>query len=289
MYTIPRYFVATFKCRSNNFIKKQRSGFPPRNAPRFSLRLEAGGQARRLEKAAVLLALSVCLCGCVDISGGGELPYFADTTDNPGSAVFSSPDKTDGGEPEVYPTYTFYKKDEEFLSTCFFIGDSIFLALSGSGVLEPGQVFANEGAKAADGIKTDVLTALVNQNPANVIILLGTNDISVSDKETFCSDYKKLISIIKTYRPDTKITVLSITPVGKEANGYSNEIIDGYNAALKDAVKDLRGSGVRFIDLREELKNAQGELKSKYGRSDGIHLTEAAYYAILWRICKEVY
>ena len=240
------------------------------------------------KKFIILLLLTLFLSGCSDISHIG----FSEVTTSENTADGEVP----SDEPEAYRVHTFYAKDEEFILTCVFIGDEFFKSLADSGILNSGQVFAKEGAKAGnitelrfplptgDG-EIGVLTALVNENPENIIILLGKNDIINSGAEVFADNYTALLTLIKTYRPDSLITVLSIPPADVETHVYNNEIISRYNLMLKSAVSGFRDGNIRFLNLDAELKNPQGRLKSLYAQSDGVSLTDAGMQAVLWAIC----
>jgi lysophospholipase L1-like esterase len=203
--------------------------------------------------------------------------------------------ESDEPEIELYQTHIFTEENERFIESSIFIGDGIFGGFVSGGILRAEQVFASDDTTASNAIEKRfplpsdnsgiyLLTALVNQNPENVVILLGMNDILTSTAEEFCADYIKLISFIKTYCPDTIITVLSITPVRDESD-TDNYTIDEYNEALRAAVRGLRDSNVRFLDITDELKTSHGRLKSRYAQDDGVHLTTQGLYAVLWVIC----
>jgi len=205
----------------------------------------------------------------------------------------------DEPETEVYQNYTFSEDDELFLASCIFIGDSIFGNLTDIGILRAEQVFFGNGLKVSDIANTRfplpsgdgetyLLTALVNHNPENVILLLGTNDVTVTAPESFAAEYVKLISFIKTYCPDTIITVLSITPVNRESGNLTNDIINEYNSIIRTALRELGDTNVRFLDLASELKNSHGRLKSRFAQDDGVHLTAQGLHAILWVICNNM-
>jgi lysophospholipase L1-like esterase len=243
-----------------------------------------------LMKRITILFILLILCGC------STLPEFGIVTSDTAqtASLTRSPDEP---ETEVYQTYTFTESDEIFLSSCIFIGDSLFGNLADSGLLRAGQVLRDEGARVSDvterrfiqgGAETYLLTTLVNHAPENIIILLGMNDIAFSCSDEFTADYLRLISFIKTYCPDTVITVLSLPPVSREAPGYTNELVTEYNAALRTAIRELGDNTVRFLNLNIELGNSHGRLKSRFAADDGVHLTTQGLYAVLWAICNSM-
>jgi lysophospholipase L1-like esterase len=234
-----------------------------------------------MKRIALLCIISLLLSGCVDISDG-----FSGRVSEPAAETPS--------DEEIYKTYAFTALDNDFLAACFYIGDSVFAGLADSEILETRlteRIFAESGASVGNITETrfpspsgdgyvDILTALVNEPPDDLIILLGTDDVATSNAESFTAGYLKLISLIRTFAPSVSITVLSIPPIVGE-----NAAIIEFNAALKAAVDELRDSGVRYLDLDTELKNARGELKSRYALSDGVSLNTYGLYAILWRVC----
>lgn len=242
-------------------------------------------------------ALCLILTGCVDISDRtiDRQPAEVSIKETEEEAYFEPAVTTETfTEEEIYKTYTLSEENRELLSYMVFVGDSICMGLSHYGVLGAEQVLA-QGSVAARNIydfefqvgdgKAGLLTALVNAQPAIVVLSLGMNDINMSTTEDFSANYKKLINTIKNYLPLVKIIALSITPVNSASEFTDNSAIDEYNAALKSTVNAMQSYDICYVDVGVELKNAEGELKSLYGAGDGLHLTEEAYHAILWQVC----
>ncbi|MCL2108777.1 MAG: hypothetical protein FWH20_05470 [Oscillospiraceae bacterium] len=260
------------------------------------------------KKLFILLLLLLIISGCTDISNVGltEPPKISETSETSEasqvSEVSETPPTTDSpetSEPEIYRTHTFYLKDEKFLETCLFIGDSVMKGLADSGFLQSERVFADDTATPAniadlrfpilpiqnDGGEIGVLTALVNENPDNIFMQFGRGDTANSERTQFTEDYLTFLTLVNTYRPDSVITVLSIPPVSIETAALNNTTIEDYNAALKAMVENLRSDNIRFLDLDTELKNPQGKLKRLYAQPDGASLTQAGNHAVLWVIC----
>lgn len=247
----------------------------------------------------IYLSAFVFFSGCTDISSRenvlpeSSLPETAAAEYTPENQENHNSD--DNGL-ETYSTYTFSGEDEEFIGRLVFVGDSICMGLSSYGILPLSQVIAQGSVAArnimdykfkhdgADG-EFDVLTALVNAASNYIVLSMGMNDLNITDEDIFCENYTKLISMIKTYCPDSEIIVLSITPVCGYSEFTDNTIIDRYNSALKTTVGELNDKSVYYLDIGPELKNSAGELKNKYTSGDGLHFTETAYYAILRQIC----
>ncbi len=197
---------------------------------------------------------------------------------------------------EQYSSYTFSEEDEAYLDTCLFVGDSICGGLSHYGIL-PADHVISKGSVAARNIfdfkfgigdsETDVLTAILNQKQDHIIFSMGMNDVNMTDTETYVANYFNLLTMVAAYCPDSELIVLSITPILADSDFTTNEVIDSYNAAIKDAIEKDGKPNWKYIDVSPELKNSAGGLKSSYESGDGIHLAQAAYYAYLWQIVQE--
>ncbi|QDS38077.1 lysophospholipase [Brevibacillus brevis] len=127
-----------------------------------------------------------------------------------------------------------------------FLGDSILGALSYLNKVDPANVIAPSGA-TLDLALLNVET-LVNQAPEHVFILLGSNDIRLSDKQEFVERYRQLIGSIRNKLPKAKLHILSIPPVAEEAlkqePRYAN--ITDFNQALEQLADDFK---VDYVDL----------------------------------------
>jgi hypothetical protein len=241
-----------------------------------------------------IILILIFLSACSDLP---EQLLISGNPAPPETAGFPVETNPDIPETETYQTYTFSESDIAFLDTCFFIGDGIFANLTDSGLLKAEQVFADDNATTLniteirsphnDG-ETYLLTALVNSNPENVIILLGMNDIKVLAADEFSALYTDFITFIRIYCPASVITVLSIPPVHRESQSLNNTLITEYNEALRTAVREMQGENIRFLDLGAELKTSHGRLKSRFAQEDNTNLTTQGLYAVLWTLCNHL-
>ncbi len=156
-----------------------------------------------------------------------------------------------------------------------FIGDSITEGFVFNAILPKESVIAGAGATA--GFTYDDIDALVQQQPGNVFIMLGSVDIlmPVDDpKQLFKNDMTKLIDKIREELPDCKIYLQSITPVTQEALKVEPryERIDEYNELLKELADELSATYVDIGVLAEENPDLFAE--------DGIHFKKEFYQ--LW-------
>ncbi|WP_409177759.1 GDSL-type esterase/lipase family protein [Brevibacillus fortis] len=116
---------------------------------------------------------------------------------------------------------------------------------------------------------------LASRAPEHVFILLGSNDIQLSDKQEFVERYRQLIGSIRNKLPKTKLHILSIPPVAEEAlkqvPQYTN--IPDFNQALEQLADEVK---VDYVDLAP-LFSAN---KIKYA-DNGVHFKPDFYPLLL--------
>ena len=103
-----------------------------------------------------------------------------------------------------------------------------------------------------------------------VFLVLGIEDIGRVEDEAYKKLWSDLITAIQETNPDVQIFVQSITPVasGHDNSRINNAKINSYNEYLKDYCSR---SGCNYVDINTGLKDANGNLDSKYCR-DGYYL-----------------
>ncbi len=120
---------------------------------------------------------------------------------------------------------------------------------------------------------------LVEQYNSNkLFLMIGTNDIgSGVSKEEIVNNIKKIISMIKEKKPNTKIYLETIYPVNnnkrKQDNMRNNKIISDINNELKEYCEN---SDIYFIDVYSHLVDESNMLKDEY-TGDGLHLNNLGY------------
>ncbi|MGH1280433.1 GDSL-type esterase/lipase family protein [Bacillus basilensis] len=149
-----------------------------------------------------------------------------------------------------------------------FLGDSITDGLHDIDVLDEKNIVSSIGKSIGDA-QTDI-EQVANQKPKNIFILLGLCNLSET-KESTIIQYSQLIQKIKEKLPNTKINILSITPVTPERiqkeERYKN--INDFNEGFKMLAKKEQ---VNFIDLSPIFKD-NPDLYVK----DGIHFKPEFY------------
>lgn len=150
-------------------------------------------------------------------------------------------------------------------------------------------------------VTEDVLENLRNYvyvyNPTKVFLLIGTNDISLTDNtnEEIISNIKKIVEEIHEYRPNTQIYVESLYPINNNKDDYEkinmNMVKDRTNPRIKEINKLIHDycdeKKLEYINMYDELADENGDLKIEY-TVDGLHMTEAGYEVITKKIMEYI-
>jgi len=109
-------------------------------------------------------------------------------------------------------------------------------------------------------------------HPKVVLLLIGTNNTGKDSADDIARADKKIIEIIQTKLPQTKVLLMGIFPRGP---------VDDLRRALIRAVnKQLArlddGQKVRYLDIGEKLLNEKGDLTPEISH-DKLHLTAKGY------------
>ena len=177
-------------------------------------------------------------------------------------ANFSVKIKEAGGKNQLDNSFVF--------KNSILVGDSLGEGIVDYRILDSSNVFAVRGKslKTAD----DLFRKAVNFHPDNLFIEFGMNDIIAYRGKTkpFIKEYKSIIKDLKNKLPNTKIHVVSISTITKEAinNKPSMKNFRAYNMAMEKMCKDEK---INFVDTTLLLdENSQYEF-------DGIHPKEPFY------------
>ena len=131
--------------------------------------------------------------------------------------------------------------------------------------------------------------------PARIFINIGTNDLSNPSipLEQMIANYGEILDRIREALPECEIILMAYYPGNFEAAAETmkatlavrtNEKIARANALVEQLAAE---KGLRFIDINEPLKDSEGRLKAEY-TTEGLHINEAGYRAILPGIVEEV-
>ena len=258
---------------------------------------------KRFSTLSALLTLALLLCGCTDISDrvitgtgqtdddyipgvGGDL-LIVETEDIGGSSDVQQPQPP----MEDYSSYSFSPVQEDFIASCLFMGDSICSGIGSYGF--SGACYAKAGVAARNILEftfdfndaqVGPLTALVNSGSKNLVFLMGTNDVNMVSVKEYTDYYDDFLTKVEASCPGVTIYVLSVPPVTEDSNFCYNYQLDDLNTALKYMIEDSNRPR-HYIDCASLLKNDGGGLKEIYSAGDGVHLSRAAYYAMLYALC----
>ncbi len=177
-------------------------------------------------------------------------------------------------------------QENDFAENVCIVGDSIALGYGAYQRVPSNHVFAKLNVAPSsvrdytfdygDG-EYNALAILNTEQPDNIMLSMGVNDITTYSGEVFAEKYLDYIRDVRSYCPNAKIYIMGLTPVMSTCGYTDNKSINGYNEALKKAVEAENSDHITFVDVPQELYDANGFLKSDYSSGDGMHLTGAAY------------
>lgn len=146
-------------------------------------------------------------------------------------------------------------------------------------------------------ITEDVLENLRNYvyvyNPTKVFLLIGTNDISLTDNtnDEILANITKIVNEIHKYRPNTTIYVESLYPINNHEDDYEkidmDMVKDRTNPRIQEINKMIKEycdeNKLEYINMYDELSDEDGDLKIEY-TADGLHMTDEGYEVITKKI-----
>ncbi|MGN0605648.1 MAG: GDSL-type esterase/lipase family protein [Oscillospiraceae bacterium] len=186
------------------------------------------------------------------------------------------------------------RKDDTYLQSCAFVGDSISTGFSGYGFVSEKNVLAKTSMRIDlinntpfDTYYGEVLAvnALKAANLENIYIMLGSNGMGWIDNISMIESYSTFVENIQSALPKANIYIMSIPPVTAEREQKPtveegkilNSTINEYNALLLELANE---KNVHFIDVHSAVVNEQGMLPSEVS-SDGMHFTKDTYVKIV--------
>ena len=184
--------------------------------------------------------------------------------------------------------YSFLNKKYTLENQTVLLGDSItdffnwyelFYDFSKSS----GQAVYNRGIS---GDTTDRLLERLQENvlnikPKNIVLLIGTNDISRGlPLSLSVENVEKIIKYTKDSCPEINFIIEAVYPINKNMRDRfekrSNRKINEMN---KEFVKLCEKYNCVWIDFTDKLKDKNGNLKKEY-TFDGLHINALAYEVV---------
>lgn len=119
-------------------------------------------------------------------------------------------------------------------------------------------------------------------NPKVAVLMIGTNNTGGHTAPQIAAANKKIVSLIRTKLPDTKVLLLAIFPRGPRTNREGVVIDDGVKrmSIIRDVNAELAklddGKNVRFLDIGAKFLGADGKIPMEI-MPDQLHLSPAGY------------
>lgn len=157
-----------------------------------------------------------------------------------------------------------------------FIGDSLTYNYN-LAVAFPSRSYINAGvpAQSAQEMPARFDRDVVQNHPAVVVILAGTNDVYWLGANLDLS-HNAIVTMIETAFSARITPILCSIPPMRGAAADRNARVQDWNARLKSYAA---GRGVEVADYYSVLVDASGMLRAEYAYGDN-HLNDAGYAAI---------
>lgn len=156
------------------------------------------------------------------------------------------------------------------------------------------EMFGNNRVKNR-GIVGDIIQGFIDRidpilkgQPKKLFIMGGINDISHNvTPDSVARAMEKLVTLVQTYSPKTKIYIQSILPFNNDVRLWRTLVNKEQDVVLaNELLKQVaQRKGCTFIDLYPKFVNYQGKLYPNF-TNDGLHLT-AAGYAVWYKAIKK--
>lgn len=183
--------------------------------------------------------------------------------------------------------YTFLNKNYCRRNQTVLAGDSITEMYNHTEMFEDysrrtGTAIYNRGISGdtSDRLLERFEDNVLNIYPKNVVLLIGTNDISYGADINFTAENtEKILDLTKAKSPDTNIVLLAVYPVNSKIQNQgrrNNKNIAAINSRLKRLAEE---KDVRFADLTDKLSDSEGRLRADF-TFDGLHLNAKGYKAV---------
>ena len=163
--------------------------------------------------------------------------------------------------------------------TSIYVGDSRTVGMKDAITPTDKETFIAEVGKGYAWFNNTVMntlkTSLTNNQKQNVIINLGTNDLT----DTYAaSSYSHRYSELATSYPDTYFIILSVTPIEDSKNtaykSVNNSMVVDFNKKLSGYVNDLKKNNVKYCNIYDKV------VSGGYNTTDGIHYDNDTYKKI---------
>lgn len=190
----------------------------------------------------------------------------------------------------------FFEKHEAFLARgkagpvgLLFLGDSITEGWKGRaeiwekyfGAYQPAN-FGIGGDQTQHVIWRIENGELDGIDPKVVVLMIGTNNTGAHTAPQIAAANKKIVSLIRTKLPNTKILLLAVFPRGPRTNREGVLVDDGVTrmGIIREVNAELArlddGKNVRFLDIGAKFLGADGTIPKDI-MPDQLHLSAQGY------------
>ncbi len=132
-----------------------------------------------------------------------------------------------------------------------------------------------------DGAGRTIRQCAQLRRPDFLVVTLGLNGISFMGEEYFVSEYKSLITDIKTLSPETTVVLQSIYPISRNYvywGSITNDMVTLANSWILQIAEEL---DCPYLDTYSILAADDGSIKRQFESGDGIHLSPEGLDTVL--------
>ena len=193
---------------------------------------------------------------------------------------------------------------QDYIDSMIFVGESTTAHLRSRGVLGGGknttQVWSDSSNTMmldlnilqkkieypVSGVEMTIPEAAAIAKPRYIVLSFGVNGIYgfAKNHDLYRVSYGRLIDAIHTSSPETVVLLQTVYPVATGQTSFNDDagVINGYIDQLNQMLPDIAEEHDAYVvDTASCLADTRGFLNSSYAESDGLHLNESAYHAIL--------
>ena len=137
------------------------------------------------------------------------------------------------------------------------------------------------GGDSTAGVLKRLEFSLFDIKPSRIVLMIGINDINgMVSNSKILENYGKILSEIRTALPEAEVYCVSIMPVNKDLESYTNINAEKTNSRVLEINPEIEAlvvsCGYHFINLHADFCDADGFLKKELS-PDGIHLNHDGY------------
>ena len=135
-----------------------------------------------------------------------------------------------------------------------------------------------------EGLKKRLQVSVFDIEPAIIVMMIGTNDVSWGRSvEDISKTYREIVEEIYNKLPNVKLYCMSVIPQNKDMEEYAPVSVDNNIKKINDINSEIQNLSLEFgfayLDLYPLLLDENGYLDEKYS-DDGLHLNHNGF--VVW-------